>query len=145
MTLPMSEVVAVAVYEHGSRGRVMAVRRPEQEGEAFGGMWGLPAATVGAGETVEEAVRRLGRQKLGMTLEAVRELGRGTQAREDEELSMVLYEARAAEKEPRLVSNGDEDVTYYTDWKWADAEVFVPTAEAGSLCCQLFLDAEVAG
>lgn len=116
----------------------MAVKRPEDEDEPFAGMWGLPAATVAMGETPEEAVRRLGRQKLGMTLEVVREVSRGSQERAGEELSMVLYEARAKD-EPNLVREGDGDVTYYTDWKWAEAEVFVPTAEAGSLCCRLFL------
>jgi ADP-ribose pyrophosphatase YjhB (NUDIX family) len=115
----------------------LAVRRPEEVGESFGGMWGLPAATVGEGETPEAAVRRLGSQKLGMTLE----IARGKQDRAEGELSMVLFEARAAEAEPKLGQGGEADgVTYYTDWKWAEAAVFEATAAAGSLCCRLYLE-----
>ena len=137
----MPLAVSVIIYEDTSRVRVLAVRRPEDAGESFGGMWGLPAATLGADETVEEAVRRLGSQKLGMTLEISGEIGRGKQEREGGTLSMVLYEAWAREREPGLARSGLADgVTYYTAWKWADAEVFAPTAEAGSLCCRLYLD-----
>ena len=102
----------------------------------------MPAATVGESETPEQAVRRLGSQKLGMTLAIVAEIARGKQDRAEGELSMVLFETRAVEAEPKL-GRGDEadGVTYYTDWKWAEAEVFEPTAAAGSLCCRLFLEA----
>jgi ADP-ribose pyrophosphatase YjhB (NUDIX family) len=137
----MPLTVSVVIYEDAARRRVLAVLRPESESESFGGMWGLPAATVGANETAEEAVRRLGSQKLGMTLEISGEIGRGEQDREDGTLSMVLYEVWAREREPRLVEDGDaEGVTYYVEWKWAEARVFEPTAEEGSLCCQLFLE-----
>ena len=137
----MPLAVSVVIYEDDSRGRVMAVRRPEEAGESFGGMWGLPAATVGEDETAEDAVRRLGIQKLGMTLTVGDEMRRGSQEREDGELEMVLFVATAAEDEPKLVREWDaKGVTYYTKWKWAEASVFEPTAKAGSLCCQLFLD-----
>lgn len=102
----------------------------------------MPAATVGEGETLEDAVRRLGRQKLGMTLEVGDEVTRGSQERDDGELTMVLFGAKAEESEPKLVRPWDtEGVTYYTNWKWAEADVFEATAEAGSLCCRLFLEA----
>jgi len=137
----MSLAVSVVIYEDTSRRRVLAVRRPKESGESFGGMWGLPAATVGAGETVKEAVRRLGSQKLGMTIEIAGEIGRGEQERPDGALAMVLYEVWAPEREPTLAVGGDaEGVTFYREWKWAEAEVFAPTAAAGSLCCQLYLD-----
>ena len=150
----MRLAVSVVIYEDPSRlrpderpsGRVLAVRRPEEARESFGGMWGLPAATVGQGETAAAAVRRLGSQKLGMTLEAVGELARGKRDRPDGLLSMVLFEARAKEREPVLARSGQADgVTYYTEWKWAEADAFAPTAAAGSLCCQLYLERTVDG
>lgn len=142
----MSQVVSVVIHEGGdSSGRVLAVRRPDEPGEAYRGMWGLPAATVGEGETLEQAVERLGRQKLGMTLEIVREIARGSQEREDGDLSMVLYEVRAQEKEPKLARAWDpQGVTYYTKWRWAEPSMFESTAKAGSLCCRLFLDSQPA-
>ena len=137
----MPLAVSVIIYEDTSHLRVLAVRRPEESGESFGGMWGLPAATVGAGETLEEAVRRLGLQKLGMTLEIAGEIGRGEQDRSDGALAMVLYEVWAREREPKLaMDGGTKSVTFYREWKWAEADVFAPTAAAGSLCCQLYLE-----
>jgi len=101
----------------------------------------LPAATVGEDETPEAAARRLGSQKLGMTLEIVGEIARGEQDRAEGELSMVLFETRAAEAAPTLVQGDEGDgVTYYTDWKWAEAAAFEGTAAAGSLCCRLYLE-----
>lgn len=146
----MPIAVSVVVYEPGARerpdgrpsGRVLAVKRPDESGESFAGMWGLPAATVGEGETPEGAVRRLGQQKLGMELEAGDEIARGSQERDDGELTMVLFEATSTEDEPKLVREWDaKGVTYYTKWKWAEADVFEPTADAGSLCCRLYLEA----
>lgn len=138
----MSLAVSVVIHEGEAGGRVLAVRRPDEAGESLGGMWGLPAATVGEGETPEEAVRRLGRQKLGMTLEVVGEISRGSQDRDGEELSMVLFEATAEESEPKLVREWDaKGVTYYTKWRWAEAGAFEPAAKAGSLCCRLYLAA----
>jgi ADP-ribose pyrophosphatase YjhB (NUDIX family) len=134
--------VSVVIHENNSGARVLAVRRPDEPGESFGGMWGLPAATVGEDEMPEEAVRRLGRQKLGMTLEVGDEVARGSQDEADGELEMVLFEAKAEEDGPKLVREWDpKGVTYYTAWKWAEASIFEPTAKAGSLCCRLFLEA----
>jgi 8-oxo-dGTP pyrophosphatase MutT (NUDIX family) len=139
--LSMPQAVSVVIYENSSGDRVLAVRRPDEAGESFAGMWGLPAATVGEDETPEEAVRRLGRQKLGMTLEVGDEIIRESEESDGDRLKMVLFEAKAEEAEPKLVREWDpKDVTYYTAWKWAEASVFEPTAEAGSLCCRLFLE-----
>ena len=99
----MPLAVSAVIWEDDSRVRVLAVRRPEEAGESFAGMWGLPAVTVGEGETPEDAVRRLGQQKLGMTLEVGEEITRGSEEREDGELTMVLLEATAMEDEPKLV------------------------------------------
>ncbi|HEY8490739.1 MAG TPA: NUDIX domain-containing protein [Dehalococcoidia bacterium] len=132
--------MAVAVFEEPARRRVLAVRRPEEPGEELPGVWGLPAATVGPGETPDDAVRRLGRQKLGLTLEPERVLREGTQVRDGGLLSMVLFAARAVDWPPRLQHPDEPDgVTYYTDWAWAEPEALVPAAEQGSLCSQLFL------
>lgn len=134
--------VAVALFEEPGRRRVLAVRRPEEPGEELPGVWGLPAATVGPGETPDDAVRRLGRQKLGLTLEPERLLREGSQVREDGLLSMMLFAARALDWPPRLQRPEDPGgVTYYTDWTWAEPEALAPAAEQGSLCSRLFLQA----
>lgn len=134
--------VAVAVFRGRERRQVLAVRRPDEPGEELPGVWGLPAATVGPEESPEEAVRRLGRQKLGLELEPVAVLAEGQQDRGGGTLSMLLYEARARGLPPRLRRPRDPTgVTYYTDWKWAEPGELLPAAQRGSLCSRLFLQA----
>lgn len=132
--------VAVAVFEDKDRKRVLVVKRPEEPGEEFAGMWGLPAATLAPDEKPEGAARRLGRQKLGLTLEVSSVLAEGTQERDGDQVSMILYSAWAQDWPPKLHPPESGDVTYYTEWLWAEPDVLLPTAEAGSLCCQLLLE-----
>jgi ADP-ribose pyrophosphatase YjhB (NUDIX family) len=133
--------VSVAVFEDETRARVLAVRRPDDPGEDFAGMWGLPAATVREGETPEAAVARLGRDKLGLTLQIVRPLAEGAQARADGALHMLLFEALALDWPPRLAPATDPGSTHYTGWAWLTSDLLLPAADAGSLCVRLFLEA----
>ena len=60
--------------------QILAVRRPEDDDE-LPGIWGLPAATL-RGETVEDVIARIGRDKLGVKLTPVRLLAFGAQDRQ---------------------------------------------------------------
>ena len=44
---------------------LLLVRRPDDD-EDLPGAWGLPAATLAEGESEEDAVRRAGRDNLGV-------------------------------------------------------------------------------
>jgi thiamine biosynthesis protein ThiI len=138
---PQTVAVSLAIFGPDDRNRVLVVRRPAEPGEEFGGMWGLPATTVAAQETPEEAAVRLARQKLGIEVELGPVLARGTQERLGGPLTMLLFEARPSRWPPQLSRPVDTGgVTYYTDWKWGGAADLAPTAKAGSLCCRLFLE-----
>jgi hypothetical protein len=128
---------AAAGDPEGVGGRGLAVRRPPDD-DALPDVWGLPAATLRPDEDWEAAVRRLGREKLGVALEPGAELREGTLERPSYLLHMKLYEARIARGEPS-VPQPAAGVTQYVDWRWAAPGELVSGARRGSLCCRLFL------
>ena len=133
---------AVAVAVRRADGLVLAVRRPDEPGEDLPGIWGLPAATLRAGETPDGAVRRLGREKLGVELAPLARARSGAQPREGYTLHMTLYEA-ATSGTPRLaarIANAAE--TLYEAVDWLPVSAFQEAAGKGSLCCRLLLEAE---
>ncbi len=114
--------------------------RPDEPGEELPGLWGLPATTLAEGESPEDGVRRLGREKLGAALTPLRALAQGEQARPGYTLRMTLYEASLA-GEPRLPDRASGAAgTLYEALDWLPEASFQRAADGGSLCCRLFLD-----
>jgi 8-oxo-dGTP diphosphatase len=136
--LPTRHVVSVAVRATDGSGRILAVRRPLDDPD-LPGLWGLPAGRIHPGEELEAAVRRMGREKLGVELERLRSLRSGTLQRTSYRLQMGLFEATLAAGARPDVPQPVEGVTQYTDWRWADPGILEPAAEEGSLCCRLYL------
>jgi ADP-ribose pyrophosphatase YjhB (NUDIX family) len=127
--------VSVAIFR-GSR--VLIVQRPADDAD-LPNLWGLPASTLHPAETFEQAVRRTGRDKLGIELEPVRVLEHGTTERTGYTLEMQLWEARLMTGEPAVPQNV-AGITQYQQWAWGNADSLRPAAERGSLCSKLFLD-----
>lgn len=126
--------VAVAIKDGD---RVLIVQRPRDD-EDLPNAWGLPAASLRAAEDWVAAVRRAGREKLGVELEVGKELLRGSLDRKDYTLEMRLFEARIGKEEP-AVPQPDTTVTQYQSWRWGSAPDLEPAAQKGSLCCRLYL------
>jgi 8-oxo-dGTP diphosphatase len=136
---------AVAAVIRRADGLVLAVLRPDEPGEELPGLWGLPATTLAEGESPEDGVRRLGREKLGVALTPLRALAQGEQARpsglrrKDYTLRMTLYEASLAGA-PRLPDRASgASGTLYEALDWLPEASFQRAADAGSLCCRLLL------
>ncbi len=130
---------AVAVAVLRDDGLLLAVLRPDEPGEELPGVWGLPAVTLRAGESPEAGVQRLGREKLGADLAPLRPLAEDEERREGYTLHMTVYEASLA-GEPRLPPRKSGAAgTLYEAIDWRPAASFREAAEAGSLCCRLFL------
>ncbi len=113
--------------------------RPDEPGEELPGVWGLPAVTLRDGESPEGGVRRLGREKLGVELSPLRSAAEGEPRREGYTLRMMVYEASIVGTPglpPRPASGGG---TRYVAIDWLPVASFREAAEAGSLCCRLFL------
>ena len=126
------------VVRHASSPELaLAVRRPPDDDD-LPNAWGLPAGSLRGDESWEDAVRRAGRDKLGVELDVGDVLEEGTLERAGYALHMRLYEARIASGTPAVPQDAT-GVTQYTALDWLPIERFVPAAEAGSLCCQLYL------
>jgi len=109
---------------------LLVVRRPDDD-ESLPGVWGLPAVSLAAGESEQDAVRRVGREKLGVEVEPLEPVGR--------EGSMTDWKARVTSGEPAVPQPGAN--TQYTDLRWGEPAELVPAARAGSLCCRVLLRA----
>lgn len=135
--------VSFVVRAPADASRILAVRRPADD-EDLPNAWGLPAGSLREGESWEDAVRRAGREKLGVELEPGAILDEGQLQRAGYTLHMRLYEARIVEGVPR-VPQAAPGITQYSALDWATADRFVPAADAGSLCCRLYLRSVASG
>ncbi len=124
----------------GDPSQVLLVLRPQDDPD-LPDVWGLPAVSLRTGESWEEAVARVGREKLGVRLGPGRLLAEGEGAREQGWLRMRLYEARVEKGTPH-VPQPVAGVTQYASWRWGRAADLEPGARRGSLCCRLFLARE---
>ena len=109
---------------------LLLVRRPEGD-ESLPGVWGLPAASLGEDESEEDAVRRAGREKLGVEVVPLRPAG--------SEGTMTDWEARIAGGSPSVPQEGPN--TQYSELRWGELHELAPAARQGSLCCRALLRA----
>jgi 8-oxo-dGTP diphosphatase len=109
---------------------LLLVRRPDDD-ESLPGVWGLPAVSLAPGESEEAAVRRAGREKLGVDVQPGALVGR--------EGGMTDWTARVSAGEPAVPQPGVN--TQYTDLRWGEPAELVPAAREGSLCCRVLLRA----
>ncbi|MDA1188937.1 MAG: NUDIX hydrolase [Chloroflexi bacterium] len=132
--------VALAVRRDGMPETLLVVRRPLDDAE-LPGVWGLPAASLRDGEVAENAVRRIGAEKLGTELRMGGRLAHGRQVREGYVLEMNLYEAWTESGEIMMPGHILKSATtLYIDWKWGSPDDVSDGASKGSLCSQLLLD-----
>jgi len=109
---------------------LLLVRRPDDD-ESLPGAWGLPAASLAAEESEEQAVRRAGREKLGVDVEPLEPVAR--------EATMTDWKARVSAGEPAVPQPGPN--TQYAELRWGEPADLVPAAREGSLCCRALLRA----
>jgi ADP-ribose pyrophosphatase YjhB (NUDIX family) len=115
---------------------LLLVRRPERD-ESLPGEWGLPAATLRPGEDEEDAVRRAGRDKLGVEVRPVRALGEAEDERPAYRIRMRDWAVEIAAGEPVVPQPGEG--TQYESCRWGDPAELLPAARRGSLCARVLL------
>jgi 8-oxo-dGTP diphosphatase len=130
---PLKRSVSL-VIERGDG--LLLVRRPEGD-ESLPGEWGLPAATLRPGEDEEDAVRRAGREKLGVEVRPLRALGEAEDERPAYRIRMRDWAVEIAAGEPAVPQPGEG--TQYERWRWGDAAELAPAARRGSLCARVLL------
>jgi 8-oxo-dGTP diphosphatase len=120
---------SISLVIEGPEG-LLLVRRPEDD-ESLPGVWGLPAASLADGESEQDAVRRAGREKLGVEVAPLRPVG--------SEGRMTDWEARIVAGTPSAPQPGPN--TQYTELRWGKPLDLVPAAREGSLCSRALLHA----
>lgn len=141
MEAQTKQAVALVLHPPGDRRRLLLVQRPDVPGEELPGVWGLPAASLGPGETEEQAARRVGWQKLGCGVRLLRVLGRGTGDRLGYRLRMTVYEAETELPAIQLPAPGVDGATYYVAWRWGCLHDLHEAVARGSLCARVALHA----
>jgi ADP-ribose pyrophosphatase YjhB (NUDIX family) len=126
---------SVSLVIEGPRG-VLLVRRPEHD-ESLPGEWGLPAATLRPGEDEQEALRRAGREKLGVEVRPLRALGEAEDERSGYRIFMRDWAVEIAAGEPAVPQPNEG--TQYERWRWGAPAELVPAARHGSLCARVLL------
>jgi ADP-ribose pyrophosphatase YjhB (NUDIX family) len=126
---------SVSLVIEGPAG-VLLVRRPDDD-DSLPGMWGLPAASLREGELENDALLRIAREKLGVTVELLRPIGDEEADRPGYRIAMRDWAARIAAGEPSVPQGGEG--TQYTDWRWGDPAELAPAARAGSVCARVLL------
>lgn len=124
---------SVSLVIDGPEG-LLLVRRPEDDDD-LPGVWGLPAATCGEGEGEPDAVRRAGREKLGVEVEPLHAIGTDG--------PMTGWAARIVSGEPSVPQPGPN--TQYAAMRWDEPAALAPAARQGSLCSRVLLRARGLG
>jgi ADP-ribose pyrophosphatase YjhB (NUDIX family) len=127
---------SVALVIEGPDGRVLLVRRPEDD-DSLPGVWGLPAATLHQGESEPAALLRVGREKLGVAVRPLRPIGEDQAERADYRIVMRDWQAEIASGDPTVPQPGPG--TQYVELRWGDPAELGPATEAGSLCARVLL------
>lgn len=130
---PLKHSVSLVIEGPGG---LLLVRRPQGD-ESLPGEWGLPAATLRPGEREEDAVRRAGRDKLGVEVRLLRALGDASGERPGYRIVMRDWEVEIASGEPVVPQPGEG--SQYESLRWGDATELLPAAKRGSLCARVLL------
>jgi ADP-ribose pyrophosphatase YjhB (NUDIX family) len=128
---------SVSLVIEGPAG-VLLVRRPDDD-DSLPGLWGLPAASLREGEPEKDALLRVGRDKLGVTVEPLRPIGEDEAERPGYRIAMRDWAARITAGEPSVPQAGEG--TQYVEWRWGDPAELAPAARAGSVCARVLLRA----
>ena len=123
---------AVSVVIRNDKGETLFALRNREE-KSFPLVWSLPSHFVNGNENFEKTVERIGRDKLGINLRAVKLLNEGKSGREDFIIFMHDYLAEIVEGVPQIVSSDP-----YEEIKWENPEIQLPSMKLMGDCCRLY-------
>lgn len=131
---------AVSLVIRDDLGRFLIVKRAEDPDDILSDVWGFPATTLTATETLIEGAHRVGMAKLGVEVELGNKIGESTHDRGFVIVKLTDFEARLVDGTPS-VPQPDRSITQYDDWAWStDPTVLFAAARKGSQCSQIFLE-----
>lgn len=107
--------VSLVIFNQ-DRSKILLVQRPDNPGERWPKMWSLPSGSVKAGESYKEATIRAGKEKLGVKVDIVRFLGKGSADRGDYITYLKEFEVRIKSGIPSC-PQPIKGITQYSKWK----------------------------
>lgn len=138
---PTKFAIAAVIMHPEHADQVLAVKRPSED-DSLPDVWGLPAVNVTKGELPEDALRRIGAEKLATRIEPVSYVGIKRAERAAYELILMDIVAKLTGDEPS-VRNATTTGTKYVDQQWTnDYSIFIDAARKGSLCSRVFLESK---
>ncbi|MFO0970864.1 MAG: class I tRNA ligase family protein [Candidatus Saccharimonadales bacterium] len=127
---------AVAYYIENEAGEFTFVKRLADD-DSLPNVWGLAAASLRGGETLEEAVKRGAKEKLGIDVEQVEFEGKKEISRIGYDLELSEYKITKFTGEVKLQGGS----THYANLQWSkDPAILKDAADRGSLCSRIFLE-----
>jgi ADP-ribose pyrophosphatase YjhB (NUDIX family) len=136
---PVKHSIAVLIRNPANPQQILTVRRSHED-EEHPGTWGLPAGSFRHGESPTDLIRRIGQDKLQVSLAPGGILRSGDQERESYILQMELWDAQVASGVPQPRTGSLPGVSYYVRVQWALPEILRAGQSKGSLCCRLGLE-----
>ena len=130
---------SVALAAWGAEG-LLLVQRPEEDPE-FPGALGLPAVSLEEGEALEEAARRVAREKLATEVRLRHPVAFGREERPKYTLELWVFEADLLS--PPSLPEPKPGKTFYTAFRFGRPEDLKEAARRGSLCSRLYLAVKV--
>jgi isopentenyldiphosphate isomerase len=129
---------AVALYATNTEGAFLIVKRPDDDAK-FPGLWSLAATHVRKDETVEAAVIRAARDKVGLEASIKRFVGEELQDRGSYLLHVAEHEIDIVGGVPQTL-NADPLESKIVAVQWS-SEPMLPrkAADLGSACSIIFL------
>lgn len=138
---PTKFSIAVVVINPNNPTEVLAVKRPPTD-DGLPNVWGLPAITPKDGELPEDAVKRLGIEKLATEIKAISYIGIKYTERNTYNLILMDIQVDLVGKEPS-VQEATTTGTKYVDQQWtSNYSIFKEAASKGSLCSRIFLESK---
>jgi ADP-ribose pyrophosphatase YjhB (NUDIX family) len=135
--------VAVFLVSPDDKEEFLLVKRPPED-DRLPNVWGLPAV-ISNNEPLEEAVKRVGIEKLSTQIEPINIIGVKAMDRGDYELTLVDIVARLIGQPPSVYKAQTTGIRYI-DQKWThDYHLLKDAASKGSLCSQIVLDSKNIG
>ena len=113
---PTNFAIAVVLPNPKNEKEILAVLRPPED-TSLPNIWGLPAVMVKNGEMPEDAVRRVGKEKLDTEIEPVSQVGIKSHDRGEYELILMDVKAKLVGKEPS-VTNATTTGIKYVEQSW---------------------------
>lgn len=138
---PTTYSVALVIYNK-DRSKYLIVKRPDDDKD-MAGHWGFPATSKRYPEQDwEEVVHLAAKNKLGVKVKIIEEIGEDSIDRGNFILVLRDYEVEVIEGEPSVPQDSDPDHTQYEKLEWTDnPEKLKKSAKEGSLCSRIFLRA----